>query len=417
MGGSSSSMGGGLQASNASSAPESLLVGRTLLVADNITNSVVAQGPPSALEIIERLLDQIDVKPDQVMISSVIGKLDLTNNKEFSVDYLGTGGDVVGRGGAGFAPILPILPIAITPGSTTTTTDPTTGKTTTTTTPGTPNTTNAFNPGSLSGSGGLQLYGKVGNMSVFLKALQDRTDFTVLSRPSIFTSNNQMGTISSGQRIAIPTGTNSYGSVNGSSTQIQYQDVVLKLEVIPLVNSNREITLQISLVNDQKGTDQVIQGGAGNGQNLTVPGINTQEILTTVTIPNNETIVLGGLITSSDQKEKSGIPILSDIPLLGRLFSSNTSNKTRSELMIFIQPSIVNNARSLSNVQKDMNSRTKVAKRALKFADGSGVLPTSDDYPPIEEDDFKLPPPKPSPRNAPPKAIPVEETPANQGGK
>jgi len=396
MGGSSSSMGGGLQASNASSAPESLLVGRTLLVADNITNSIVAQGPPSALEIIERLLDQIDVKPDQVMISTVIGKLDLTNDKEFSVDYLGNSSNFAGRGGGGFAPVLPIIPIVPTAGTTPT----------------------GFAPGSLgSGSGGLQLYGKVGDMSIFLKALQNRTDFTVLSRPSIFTSNNQMGTISSGQRIAIPTGSNSYGSINGSSTQIQYQDVVLKLEVIPLVNSNREITLQISLVNDQKGTDQVIQGGAGNGQNLTVPGINTQEILTTVTIPNNETIVLGGLITSSDQKTKSGIPILSDIPLLGRLFSSTTNNKDRSELMIFMQPSIVNNARSLSNVQKDMNSRTRIAPRALKFADGSGVLPTREEYPPIEEDDFKLPPPKPSPRNAPPKAIPVEETPAYQGGK
>ena len=81
-GGSSSSGGGGgtgnaLSDPTTSSAPESVLVGRTLLVADNITNSIVVQGPPSGLEIIERLLDQIDVKPDQVMISTVIGQLTL----------------------------------------------------------------------------------------------------------------------------------------------------------------------------------------------------------------------------------------------------------------------------------------------------------------------------------------------------
>jgi len=88
-GGSSSGIGGGgagLGDPTVSSAPESLLVGRTLLVADNITNSVVAQGPPSALEIIERLLDQIDVKPDQVMISTVIGQLTLNDTDEFGVD-------------------------------------------------------------------------------------------------------------------------------------------------------------------------------------------------------------------------------------------------------------------------------------------------------------------------------------------
>ncbi len=84
-------LGGGgsaLSAPNVSSAPESVLVGRTLLVADNITNSIVAQGPPSGLEIIERLLDQIDVKPDQVMISTVIGQLTLNDGKEFGMDYL-----------------------------------------------------------------------------------------------------------------------------------------------------------------------------------------------------------------------------------------------------------------------------------------------------------------------------------------
>ena len=392
--------GSGLSDPSVSSAPESLLVGRTLLVADNITNSVVAQGPPSALEIIERLLDQIDVKPDQVMISTVIGQLSLGKGIETGMDYLYQGGDIAGRAGGGLLPALPILKfieaipgIPAIPGSPAIPDNPLTGEDESRpAVPGRPAVDGTaaqntpFNPGSISGAG-FRAYGQIGDLSVFLKAVQTRSDFTVLSRPSIFTSNNQKGVISSGERIAIPTGSNSYGGggVNGSvSTQIQYQDVVLKLEVIPLVNSDNEITMQIALLNDEQNGTQTIQGGAG-GEDLTVPRISTREILTTATVPNNNTIVLGGLIVNRNGQEKSGIPILSDIPYLGRLFSNTKDTNDRSELMVFIQPSIVNSDRSLNDVQADMDSRYKVSPKAHDFADGDGVLPGVDEIPQVQE--------------------------------
>jgi type II secretion system protein D len=354
--------GGGLGGSVTSAAPESVLVGRTLLVADNITNSIVVQGPPSGLEIIERLLDQIDVKPDQVMISTVIGQLTFNNNREFGMDYLYRGGDIVGRGGGGLGPILPILPLL-----------PSTGTSTAT----------DFHPGSLSSGAGLQAYGKVGDLSIYLKALQSKTDFTVLSRPSIFTSNNQPGTISSGERIAIPTSSNSF-STGGASTNIEYQDVVLKLEVIPLVNSDNEITMQIYLLSDEQNGVQRLAGAGSNGEDLEVPRISTRELVTTATVPNAETIVLGGLIVNKKNEEKSGIPILSDIPYLGKLFSTTTNRDDRSELMVFIQPTIVKNDRSLSDVQIDMDARYKVSADAHKFADGPGVLPGVKEIPRVE---------------------------------
>ena len=378
--GGSSGGGSSLSGGTVSSAPESVVVGRILLVADNITNSVVVQGPPSGLEIIERLLDQIDVKPDQVMISTVIGQLTLNDDFKVGLDYLNLGTNAVGRGGNGSGPALPILNqvIAAIPGI------PAVG------TPGAPGYTPAtsgtpaqskFNPGTLAGSG-LQFYGQIGNnLSVYLQALQSKTDFTVLSRPSIFTANNVTGTISSGEKIAIPTGSNSFGNSNSSSTQIEYQDVVLKLEVRPLVNSENDITLEIALLNDEQSGTQVIAGGGGNGGNLTVPTISTREILTTVTVPNNQTIVLGGLISAKDSKTKSGIPILSSIPYIGGLFGSDQRTKLRSELMVFIQPSIVSNDRSLNAVQADMDARYKVSDRAHTFADGPGVLPPMDAIP------------------------------------
>jgi len=362
--GGGSSSGSSLSGSEVSSAPESKLVGRTLLVADNITNSIVVQGPPSGLEIVERLLDQIDVKPDQVMISTVIGQLTLNDDFKVGMDYLKLGNDFVGRGGNGSGPTLPLaFPV---PAS------------------GTTPAITAFNPGTLTGSG-LQLYGKIGNnLNIYLQALQSKTDFTVLSRPSIFTANNVTGTISSGERIAIPTGSNSFGTSGNASTQIEYQDVVLKLEVRPLVNSDKEITLEIALLNDEQNGTQTIAGGGGNGGDLTVPRISTREILTTVTVPNNETIVLSGLTSTKNSKTKSGIPILSSIPYIGGLFGSTENKKDRSELMVFIQPSIVNNDRSLENVQADMDARYSVSGRARTFADGPGVLPPVDAITPVE---------------------------------
>lgn len=354
--GSSSGMAGGIGGGgNAlgnpeiSSAPESVLVGRTLLVADNITNSIVAQGPPSALEIIERLLDQIDVKPEQVMISTVIGQLTHNNDREFGVNYLLRGENFKGGGGAG--PILPLLPIG-------------------------ENAISRFpspDPQSLVGSG-LRAYGRVDNLQYFVRALQEKANFTVLSRPSIFTSNNQKGSISSGERIAIPTNTNSFAA-GGASTNIEYQDVVLKLEVIPLVNSDNEITMQVALLNDEQNGTQTIQGAGSDGNDLTVPRISTREIITTVTIPNNDTIVLGGLIIGRSGTNKSGIPILNDIPLVGNLFGNTQNEKSRTELLVFMQPSIVKNATALRDLQNDFDDRYRISETSGDFANGQYKLP------------------------------------------
>ena len=99
------------------------------------------------------------------------------------------------------------------------------------------------------------------------------------------------------------------------STNIEYQDVVLKLEVIPLVNSNNEITMQIALLNDEQNGTQTIAGGGSNGGDLTVPRISTREILTTATVPNNETIVLGGLIVGRNNQKRAASPSSATSPI------------------------------------------------------------------------------------------------------
>jgi len=374
-GGSSGSRGSSLSAPNVNTAPESLLIGRTLIVADNITNSIVVQGPPTAVEIIESLLDQVDVKADQVMISTVFGQLSLGKSTSTGVDWLRAyrGNDNGGVAGSSITgdPVNNVNPITLL--------NPITGTAL----------------GSFPNQTGLSLYGKIGNsLATYVNLLSTSDDFTVLSRPSVFVKNNGIGTISSGRRIAIPTSSNQF-SGNGVSTNIEYRDVVLRLEVVPLVNSDKEITLQIALVSDNVVGSTPIEN-LGN-----IPEIATRELLTTVTVPNNQTIVLGGLITTNDTETVTGIPLLSDIPGLGRLFSTKTKGVDREELMIFIQPSIVNSNSSLDYVQADMDSRYDVSDPARKFSDGS-VLP------PLEEIDEKG---HSANRKITPAAVPATEQP------
>ena len=381
-GSSSGSRGSSLSAPDVNTAPQSLLIGRTLLVADNITNSIVVQGPPTAVEIIENLLDQVDVKADQVMISTVFGQLSLGKSTSTGVDWLraydsnnngGLAGSIIG-GGAN-APTNSVDPRSII--------NPITGTAI----------------GSFPSRTGLSLYGRIGEeLGVYANLLGTSSDFTVLSRPSIFVKNNQIGTISSGRRIAIPTNSNQFTG-GGVSTNIEYRDVVLKLEVIPLVNSDKEITLQIALVSDD------VIGQSDNIEGIgTVPIIGTRELLTTVTVPNNQTIVLGGLITTNDTETVTGIPLLSDIPGLGRLFSTKTKGVDRDELMIFIQPSIINSDNSRDYVQSDMDSRYDVSGPARKFSDGSVLPPLGE----IDEKGYS------ANRSTPPAAVPVAEKPAQR---
>jgi general secretion pathway protein D len=346
--------GGGLSNPQTNSAPTSLLVGRTLLVADNITNSIVVQGPPSGVEIIENLLDSLDVQADQVMISTVFGQLSLGDTTSTGVNWLrsfrnfsGEEGGAAGGINTGGAPSTRLPDSMVSP-----IIDPITGL-----------------PNAL----GLGVYGRIGtSVGAYINMLQSNSNFTILSRPSIFTANNQLGTISSGRRIAIPTNSNQFTG-GGVSTNIEYRDVVLRLEVIPLVNSPDEITLTISLVNDEVvGQSENIEGIGS------VPIIGTRELLTTVTVPNNQTVVLGGLITTNDTETITGVPILSSIPGLRRLFSTTTTTEDRSELMIFIQPTIINGMQSLDAMQTDMDARYQVADDIHRMGAGPGVLPPPD---------------------------------------
>jgi len=329
-----------VQEFNVNDVPESRVIGKTFIVADNIANSILVQGPPESLRIVSELIEKLDGRPQQVMISTVFGKVTLGNGNTTGVSFgKVSNGETAGGTNSGantglidLSTLTNVAGLATAVGG---------------------------------GSAGLNIYGAYKDFAATLIALETNTNFKVLSRPTVFTSNNRRAVISSGQRIAVPTNTSTSG-VGTQNTNIEYRDVLLRFEVVPLINSDEEVTLRISLVNEALQGNQVVDGNE-------IPTIVTESIFTTVTIPNKSTVVLGGLVTESEDDSMQGVPILSRIPGLGRLFSRKSKGVDRSELLIFIQPTIVSGEQSQHAAQADMERRYKVAPAARDFADG--VLP------------------------------------------
>jgi general secretion pathway protein D len=316
--------------------PESIIVGKTRIIADKRANAILVMGPPESRDKIATILQKLDQRPRQVYLSTMIGQLTIGDGQEFGVDLLqryagfhskGFSSGQVTTGGT----LQPARQLA---------------------------TLSNLLPG-------LNIYGVIGTtLDAYVRLLQSTNRFRVVSRPSVYAANNRKAVISSGQKIAIPTSTlsNLTGVNNNAAvtSNIQYQDVVLKLEVIPLINNDREVTLDIAQVNDSITGNQTV---AGN----TIPIIGTQQIRTYITVPNRTPIVLGGLITEENARNTQGVPVLSDIPVLGYLFRNTQKNARRSELLIFIQPIVVNSPAENLYASREEAERQAISDATLRM--------------------------------------------------
>ena len=367
--GSAGSVGAGedlLQEPNELLGPQSVIVGRSRIISDAKDNKILVIGPPESVRKVQTILDRLDQRPQQVYLSTVIAQLQLTRNFSFGVDFTQIFKKISGSSGVASSNL---------------------------------NTAGIINsngqviaqPGLIKSTStipnlsGLTIYGQIGDaVSVFIKAIDDRSALKILARPAVYTANNKRAVISSGERVPVPestlsnltTGTTG-GIINNSSSTavaatVGYEDVELRLEVIPLINSNNEVTLKIAQINDTLGSNVNISGNQ-------VPIVNSQRLTTTVTVPSGATIVLGGLIQDKVTKDNNGIPYLMDIPYLGNFFKYQTDDRERDELLVFIQPTVVNDDIQTVRASLKEERRTKIGADAYKLAhpgDGAQATPT-----------------------------------------
>jgi type II secretory pathway component GspD/PulD (secretin) len=191
-------------------------------------------------------------------------------------------------------------------------------------------------------SQGTNLYVAAGNAFAAIVHLLEATGrFRVMSRPTVFTSNNKKAIIASGQEVPVPVNTlSNVGTlgINGTAAvqaSIEYKKVATQLEVVPLINSEKEVSLDIL----QK-IDNIVQGGNVLISGNSVPTIATRYVRTNVSAANGSTIILGGLVEDTKQKNYQGFPYLSRIPLIGSVFRATSTSKQRNELIVLMCPQV-----------------------------------------------------------------------------
>jgi general secretion pathway protein D len=310
-------------------APQAVTIGNAKLIADQRANSIIVLGNREVVVKVQKIMDQMDVSAPQVAMSTVIGQLTLNNNEEFGVDwfakyhnrFIGTS-----RNNAVFGQNDPRIPLRS----------------------GSDGGAGIIDPSNLINfsriirnvGAGTNIYVAAGDaFAAIVHLLESSGRFKVMSRPTVFTSNNKKAIIASGQEIPVPVNTLSNATTNlnvaSVSSSIEYKKVVLQLEVVPLINSEKEVSLDIL----QK-LDSLVPGGNVRISGNDIPTIDTKYIRTNVSAPNGSTIILGGLIEDQKNKSYEGIPYLSRIPLIGAAFRSTASTKQRRELIILMCPQV-----------------------------------------------------------------------------
>ena len=363
--------------------PKAVTIGNAKIIADQRTNSIIMLGNQEVVVKVEKILDEMDVKAPQVALSTVIGELTLSDDEEFGVDYFARASKKV----AGTTNFTGIPPFA---GGGTTIPSSSPG--------GSPTTSggSVFDPGNLvsftqlatNAASGANVYLAAGNaLAAVVHVLESTGRFRVINRPVVFTSNNKKAIIASGTEIPVPVSTlsslvNANNTVTGTNvgqqSNIEFKRVALQLEVVPLINSQREVSLDILQKLDS------LAGSTNVNGNL-IPNIATRYVRTTVSAPNGATIVLGGLITDSKQKNVKGLPILDRIPYVGALFRSTTSTNMRSELIILMCPEVTMTNLELHKLREKIEDHTHFGPEL-----DQGYCP---DCPPKATEEKQLPPP------------------------
>jgi type II secretion system protein D len=314
--------------------PKAVTIGNSKLIADQRANSIIVLGNREVVVKVEKILDEMDVRAPQVALSTVVGELTLQNSEEFGVDwfakydrrFVGTSQNGTGVAIPGTSPSSG----SVLPGGT-----------------AAPVVSSIIDPAHLINFSqiiqnvgqGTNIYVAAGNAFAAIVHLLETTGrFRVVSRPMVFTSNNKKAIIASGQEIPVPVSTlsnaNTVGNVASVASNVEYKKVALQLEVVPLINSEKEVSLDIlQKIDSLTGTTTRISGND-------IPTIATRYIRSNVSAPNGSTIVLGGLIQDNKRKNYTGFPYLSRIPLIGSVFRNTSSVKERTELIVLMCPEV-----------------------------------------------------------------------------
>jgi len=314
------------------------------ITADPATNAVVVEGPQQEWKTILSLLEKLDIPRPQVFIEAIIIEASANRAKALGFDYqaaLDIGmGDVLLRSNIAALSSAFINPLAL---------------------------------GGLVAAAASDKQVELPDGTeipanyALLQALNQTSDVEVLSAPTLLTLDNHEAEIIVGQNIPFVTGRASdITNIENVFTQVERRDVGIKLRVRPQVAEGDIVMLEV-----QQEVSAVVRNGLTEEQLLQVGPITTiRSASTSVSVGDGRTVVIGGLISNRQEDGDSKVPLLGDIPLLGRLFTYERKDKEKVNLIIFLTPHVIRSPRDLDVVSTDRRDMFRDGMR-----DASAPLP------------------------------------------
>ncbi|MDA7852381.1 type II secretion system secretin GspD [Porticoccaceae bacterium] len=285
--------------------------------ADESLNSLIITAPPSVLSTIKGVIAKLDVRRAQVLVEALIVEVNEDLSRALGVEWRSNnrdgGPESVFSGFSSFPGAVPAF--------------------------------DADKDGNVILGRGLSLgYFKGTDLRSIVRALEGEANANILSTPSILAMDNEEAKILVGENVPFITGAQSRQGDGDPFQTIQRQDIGVVLKIKPHINNSDSVTLEI-----EQTVESIAQTDAATADIVT----NKREISTRALIDNNQILVLGGLIRDEIVESESKIPLLGNIPLIGRAFKSTSSKVVKKNLMVFIHPVILRDTRSSFEATRD----------------------------------------------------------------
>jgi general secretion pathway protein D len=308
-------------------APGNAVLQNVRITADVTNNAVLVYANQESQRIVEQTIRQIDRPQRQIAIEATIAEVTLNDTLNYGVQFF----------------------LASQKGSVVNTiaTAPATGTVATA--------SNAVNTaaGALVGRvlpGFNFLIGAENSPRVILDALHNVTDVKVLSNPSLVVLDNQAATLQVGDQVPFSTGTATVLTANNTVVNtIDYKNTGIILRVLPRANANGNIVLDIE--------QEISSVAAGTAPGSLTPTISQRRVKSSIAVNSGQTVLLAGLISETENKQRQGIPVLDSIPGVGDAFSHQNTSRARTELILFIRPTVIRDAVDAHVIAEEMRSK------------------------------------------------------------
>lgn len=300
-------------------APDSVVISDqsdVRIIADEVSNTIVIMGTSRDYEMVESAIRKLDILPKQVLVEATIVEVTLTGDLNFGVEWffkngLGsnnkTGQGKLNLGTDGIAVAAPGFSYSV--------------------------------------------IDNASDIRFVLNALESETNVQILSSPSVMVLDNNSATINVGDEIPVPTRQSSSNIDPTAPTvnEIEYRNTGILLKIAPRINDGGLVTLEVN----QEVSDAVTTQTSG----IDAPTIQQRTIESTVAIQSGQSVILGGLIRDKKEDSKSGVPVLSHLPLVGNLFSQTANSDRRTELLVILTPHVIANPAEARDITDEFRSK------------------------------------------------------------